>query len=280
MSGKNKIFLKNLREREVPEVNPILGEPYENTGIIAPNKQLGAGGSGLDDGDKGDITVSGSGTVWTIDPGAVTGTKINQMSATTGQVLKWNGTQWAPAADNNTTYSAGQALTLTGTTFSISQAGATNGQVLKWNGSGWFPANDLTGAAGLTFFEYNAGNGCYVVATTLNVTFAKASGVGTITIPEGTKLISARIHGTSSDLQSNTFSVVFAGHFLNGTKEMMYPPSVMKYDRGLDSDPSEAIPYVYDIDNTPQVQITGISPLRLRVINLNGIANWGLKFQM
>ncbi|MVT11480.1 hypothetical protein [Chitinophaga tropicalis] len=34
--------------------------------------------------------------------GAVTGAKIAQAGATSGQVLKWNGTTWAPAADNNT----------------------------------------------------------------------------------------------------------------------------------------------------------------------------------
>lgn len=277
--AKNKIFDKQLREKEVPAVLPILGEPYEDTGIIAPNRQVGSGGSGITDGDKGDITVSGSGTVWTVDNGAITAAKLNQMGASNGQVIKWNGTTWVASADNDTTYSAGQALTLTGTTFSISQAGATNGQVLKWNGTGWFPANDLT-SAGIQLFEYSAGNGAYVVATGNTVTFAKNSGVGTFTIPEGIKLISARIHGTSSDLQSNMFSVVFAGHFLNGTKEALYPPSITKYDRGIDLDPSEAIPYVYDIDNTPQVQITGINPLRVRVINLNGIVNWGLKFQM
>jgi len=280
MSGKNKIFLKNLREREVPEVNPILGESYENTGIIAPNKQLGAGGSGLDDGDKGDITVSSDATVFTINPATIVASMLAQMGASNGQILKWNGTTWVPSADNNTTYSAGQALTLTGTTFSISQAGATNGQVLKWNGSGWFPANDLQSTSGIQLYEYDAGNGGYVVATNTGVTFTKSSGTGTFTIPEGTKLISARIHGISSDLNSNTFSTIFAGHYLNSTANALYPPTVTKYDRALEANPSEGVPYVYDIDNTPQVQITGVNPLKVRVINLNGIYNWGLKFQM
>ncbi|NBO72851.1 hypothetical protein EBV26_20625, partial [bacterium] len=44
---------------------------------------------------------------------AVTGNKINQMNAVIGQVLKWNGTTWAPSNDMGITYSAGKGIDIT-----------------------------------------------------------------------------------------------------------------------------------------------------------------------
>lgn len=53
---------------------------YESSTGLWKNKPVSAGG--ISDGDKGDITVSSSGTVWTIDDDAVTYAKIQDVSAT------------------------------------------------------------------------------------------------------------------------------------------------------------------------------------------------------
>ena len=109
------------------------------------------------------VTISGGNTITLADTTYTAGNGLDltgttfslaQQGAASGQVLKWDGTKWAPAADTdtNTTYSAGSGLTLAGTTFSLQAC--TNGQILKHNGTTWGCAADndtiYTAGTGIT----------------------------------------------------------------------------------------------------------------------------------
>lgn len=72
-----------------------------------------AGGGGISDGDKGDITVSGSGATWTIDNGVVTYAKMQDVSAT-NRLL---GRATAGAGDVEE-ITIGSGLSVSGTTLS------------------------------------------------------------------------------------------------------------------------------------------------------------------
>lgn len=108
--------------------------------------------------------------------GNITLSQIGQGSATTGQVLAWSGTAWAPSAatsantasalvvrDSSGNFSAGTiTAALNGTASSatsytgavslsqLAQGGATSSQVLTWNGAAWAPAAASGGGGGIT----------------------------------------------------------------------------------------------------------------------------------
>ncbi|TNE62287.1 MAG: tail fiber domain-containing protein [Bacteroidetes bacterium] len=82
---------------------------------------------------------------------AITASKLAQMGAFNGQILKWNGTAWAPANDlGNDNW--GTQVAQTGPTISgngtlanplnLDPQGAIVGQVLKFNGTNWIPGTD------------------------------------------------------------------------------------------------------------------------------------------
>jgi hypothetical protein len=110
------------------------------------------GGSGITDGDKGDITVSASGTVWTVDGRAITAGKLFAVAATRilgrhagtsgdaqeislGGGLEFDGSNIRRAALTGpvTAASGSNATTL-------AQNGAATGNYYKWDGAGWVPA--------------------------------------------------------------------------------------------------------------------------------------------
>ena len=90
------------------------------TGLTMTGTTLASSG-GVSDGDKGDITVSGSGATWTVDNDAITYAKIQNVSAAS----KLLGRGSASGAGDMQEISLGTGLTMTGTTLAASGGGGS-----------------------------------------------------------------------------------------------------------------------------------------------------------
>ena len=211
-----KTYLDNTDDQNASEVevtatptNYTAGTPDVEAHLAGIDAALAGGGGSTELADQ--ITITGDGTLGNeftvgtigsaqITNGAILLEDLGQNGAGDGQVLKWNGVAWAPAADaGGTAYTAGNGLTLNGTAFEVdnlagdvtgptsatvivdnaittakiidgaitadklNNMGATSDQVLKWNGTAWAPAADAGGTA------YTAGNGLTLNGTAFEV---------------------------------------------------------------------------------------------------------------
>jgi Repeat of unknown function (DUF5907) len=114
----------------------------------------GGGGGELTDGDKVDITVSSGGTIWTIDPGAVTYAKIQDVTA--NRLLGRSSGAAGPPQE----VSLGYGMTMTGTTLKVALGyfTAVKAATEAVTGTGFVTLTDpaLTMAAGVYEVWYEA----------------------------------------------------------------------------------------------------------------------------
>jgi len=132
--------------------NTSEGVSYQgsNTITILPNNILAVANSGIGAGQMAQNSIA----TGNIINRTIQGVDINQMNASTGQVLKWNGSTWAPGTDNagigegtGTTYTGLNGITVNDSVISLPSG--TTGQVLKWTGSTWAPGTDEVGSGNL-----------------------------------------------------------------------------------------------------------------------------------
>jgi hypothetical protein len=149
------------------------GFAYKLTAISPLTWVIDTGGGGATDGDKGDITVSGGGTTWTIDSAVVTNAKLaavptatikGRTTAGTGAPEDLTGTQVTALLSVFTSSLKGLAP--------ASGGGTTN--YLRADGV-WttIPTSSLTGILGVA----NGGTGTGTALTSGSIVFAGASGV-------------------------------------------------------------------------------------------------------
>lgn len=213
------------------------------TNLSMSGTTLNASGGGLSDGDKGDIIVSGSGTVLSADTTTVamlagtqtfTGNKTFNGTTTFAGYTQFN--DWAAADDTDPTKVGAFDMSLisTGTTRTYSFPNATGTLALTSDLAAYQPLDgDLTALAALsgtnTLYYRSAANTWSAVTIGANLTFSggtlSASGGGGLTDGDyGDVIVSGS--GTAMGLDYTAVNAVIAPVFANVTSK---PTTVSGY---------------------------------------------------
>lgn len=184
---------------------------------------------------------------------------VNVVGAQVGQVLEFNGTNWVPAQDDNTTYTAGTGLTLTGTTFShtphlgdaigddtltvvgiqgtpVSPSQPQAGEVLKYdvNTGLWTPSMDSSGMVLI------AGNGISIVNDTIS------NIIWTLVGPDAVRDTGSVGIGTTNVHPSAILE-------LESTDQGFLPPRMTTDQRDSITNPAEGLVIYNTVDSVLQI---------------------------
>lgn len=141
-----------------------------------------------------------------------------------------------------------------------------------------------TGGGGGGSFRYSAGNGCWVHASGVGVTYAKSAGQGTITVPAGVELYSFRIVGAAGDLNSGEVAITIAfdsGVAYNQDNATLWHPDITVQNRTtvLPTDPYQQRPDdAGDSINIFDEKFASAGEVTTKITGLSG--DWGIKGTM
>lgn len=194
----------------------------------------GGGGGGVSDGDKGDIVVSGTGTVWTIDTAAVTLAKMANM-ATASFIGRNTASTGAPEV-----LSAATATAILSALVGDSGSGGTKGLVpapsagdaaagkfLKASGAWVAVTAPTVGTATIDF-------GAFPGASDASITVTGQTGISTGSVVQAWLRPEATSDHTADEHMLETIKVV-AGNIVAGTGFTIYAINTNQINEPLQS---------------------------------------------
>jgi hypothetical protein len=238
---------------------------------------------------SGDATGSTSLTVVGLQ-----GSSVSTITPATNEVLKWNGTSWTPASDDNITYGAGTGITLSGNTFShtphsgdatgstsltvvglqgraIATTTPSSGSALVWNGSQWamgYTTDSFNGNRAIRRTGWTGVSGVNV-GTTTNIT----DFINSVFFPFVSAVISINSTGLYEVGTSNSVTISGATTlndetvYSNGRVDRTYPATSTIYTFGSATSYSTTVSFV------PQQSVS--SSLEQRYVAYQSVGNNG-----
>ena len=119
VTGTSSLTVAKIQGRNVVSTAPINGQVLKWNNAASQwepstdNSNTYTAGTGL---SLSGSTFNAQTTSALWNANQLQGSSLSSTAPTNGQILKYNGTSWTPASDENTTYTAGSGINITGTT--------------------------------------------------------------------------------------------------------------------------------------------------------------------